>query len=79
MFSTFQLLVEHPYHMADANQSNATFSTKSQIPQGQAPAQNPQPIQRSLLTWYSKVPDGVSVREMAFSGQVATQMPQSRH
>jgi hypothetical protein len=35
------------------DQANGAFSTRSQMPQGQAPAQNPQPMQRSAATTYS--------------------------
>ena len=55
------------------------FSTRSQIPHGQAPAQNPHPMQRSALTTYSNTTPSPALRLMAASGHVATQMPQSRH
>jgi hypothetical protein len=54
------------------------FSTRSQMPQGQAPAQNPQPMQRSGLTTYSKATSSRALRLMAASGHMATQIPQSR-
>ena len=54
------------------------FSTSCQIPQGQAPAQKPQPMQRSGSTAYSYAPPGRSFLEMAFWGQIVTQTEQSR-
>jgi hypothetical protein len=60
-------------------QPRGAFSIKFHIPHGQAPAQKPHPMQRSADTIYSKRPSGASVRLMALSGQIATQMPQSRH
>jgi hypothetical protein len=52
---------------------------KSQMPQGQAPLQNPHPMHRSGSTWYSNPAFPMSLRKMADSGQTATQIPQSRH
>jgi hypothetical protein len=52
---------------------------KSQMPQGQAPLQNPHPMHLSGSTRYSNPAFPRSLRKMADSGQTATQIPQSRH
>lgn len=52
----------------------------AQIPEGQIPAQIPQPIHLFESTTYSNPPDSLLwLREMAFSGQDFIHMWQSRH
>jgi len=49
----------------------------SQIPQGQSPAQIPQPIHLFGSETYSNLPSGFSILEIAFCGQLCLQSPQS--
>ena len=49
-----------------------------QMPQGQTPAQMPQPMQRAGSETYSKPPSANSLRSMAFSGQDMRHILQSR-
>ena len=49
-----------------------------QTPQGQTPAQMPQPMQRFGSLWYSQEPSSCSMRVMAFCGQLSRHILQSR-
>ena len=73
VWDKFEIFCSMPYA------PSGSFSTIFQMPQGQAPAQKPQPMHKSASTTISSPFSPSSCLEIAPLGHMVMQTPQSRH